>query len=280
MPLAENAQLKAGDEIAAIGYETGLDAFSTFGTITDLQATHNSIPMVAVSAAVHYDNIGGPLITATGHVAGVNAFTPDDNPEQGLALSVASLRETLELYNPIKGTVAIRCPECRSLLVANETGNPDECPHCNAPVIFPSEVMEDDLSKPGVYEVMGKLVRGMWLNETDVKRGMDNWEIPVGCATTYIEYDYHKSGFVYAKGFLGRLPADPEKAAAVYQFLLEENEHQTPNSFLCVENRIYLANIRFMGEFYYGYIQPAYSALFRDADRYKALLKEKFDCTE
>lgn len=94
LPLADPAEIAAGDEVHAIGHPRGLDFTVTRGIVSSPGRYVNDAYFVQTDATTHPGSSGGPLLDAQGRVIGVSTW---GMAEDGLnfALSVRYVRELL-----------------------------------------------------------------------------------------------------------------------------------------------------------------------------------------
>ena len=104
LTLAEDAPLRVGQKVLAIGNPFGLEGSLTVGVISSLGRSirneDNSVleDMIQTDAAINPGNSGGPLLNSAGAVIGVNTaiYGPGGNIGIGFAMPISRARPLLE----------------------------------------------------------------------------------------------------------------------------------------------------------------------------------------
>lgn len=99
MTLGDAANIKAGNEVVALGFplgdELGLDYTVTTGVVS-AQRTYGSVDYIQTSARIYPGNSGGPLVGRDGRVIGMSTWVRDDHESIGFAISVSTVRQNLD----------------------------------------------------------------------------------------------------------------------------------------------------------------------------------------
>lgn len=114
LPLGSAAELRAGQEVLAIGSPRGLQNSVTRGIVSSLRQM-GQVSVVQTDTAINPGNSGGPLLDRTGAVVGINTFiisggqVPGMQPgSQGLnfAIAIDHGKALLEGRPPASGALA------------------------------------------------------------------------------------------------------------------------------------------------------------------------------
>ena len=97
LTLADSSKLEVGDGVVAIGSPFGLEETVTTGIVSalnrDISSVNNfTIPgVIQTDAAINHGNSGGPLLTMSGEVVGVNSqIESDSGGNEGVGFAVPS----------------------------------------------------------------------------------------------------------------------------------------------------------------------------------------------
>lgn len=99
--IADRVQL--GEEVLAIGNPLGNDFTVTHGIVSHLDRDiGEGFLFMQTDAGIHHGNSGGPLFNVRGEVVGINARLFADEPGLGCAISIATIREFLRLFQGMR----------------------------------------------------------------------------------------------------------------------------------------------------------------------------------
>ncbi|MCI0487518.1 MAG: trypsin-like peptidase domain-containing protein, partial [Blastocatellia bacterium] len=88
LSLEDTAKISVGQDVFAVGNPLELSGTVTKGIISAIRTTGGGIRLIQVDAAVNPGNSGGPLVSSSGKVLGVNTFKRKGS--EGLNFAVAS----------------------------------------------------------------------------------------------------------------------------------------------------------------------------------------------
>jgi S1-C subfamily serine protease len=89
LPLGSSKDVRAGQEVVAIGSPLGVLSNTVTRGIVSAVRTAGSVTLIQTDAAINPGNSGGPLVTRDGVVVGVNSMRIAERGAQGLAFAVA-----------------------------------------------------------------------------------------------------------------------------------------------------------------------------------------------
>ena len=94
--VGDNASLKSGDDIYAIGAPKSMGYTLTKGIVSNKERTYKGYSYIQIDAAINSGNSGGPLLTDSGQVVGVNTLKADDAEGIGFAIPMSSVVSYME----------------------------------------------------------------------------------------------------------------------------------------------------------------------------------------
>ena len=106
--IAEENNIKVGQEVIAIGTPLGLDSSVTHGIISSLtRDIYFKYNLIQTDAAINLGNSGGPLINLNGEIVGINIFlmTPcvfEANAGLGFSVNPSQILEFLSNYKGLE----------------------------------------------------------------------------------------------------------------------------------------------------------------------------------
>ncbi len=276
LKLGDNALLKDGDEVLAIGHPYGLNYTATQGVISRVDRVQQGIKYLQIDAAINPGNSGGPLVNERGEVVGVNTFIIRGGDNLGFALPASYLKEALEQYLPIRGQRSIRCPTCSTLVTEQTLDNGKYCPNCGTKIDFPKateEEAEDPVSGMAktIEDILGKLGH----NPDLARSGQNHWEIEEGSARIKITFN-PENYFIISDAILCQLPK--QNISTLYQYLLHENYSLRGKLFSLHGDNVVLSSLVYDMELSVENGTQVFEDLFRRADFYDTLLIEQYGC--
>ncbi len=96
--LGDSAQLRVGDEVAAIGNPIGLEQTMTRGIVSGLNRLLPGLseqPLIQTDAPINPGNSGGPLVDRCGTVIGINTFISEEAQSIGFSVPINSAKAVL-----------------------------------------------------------------------------------------------------------------------------------------------------------------------------------------
>ncbi len=275
LKLGDYTSLENGDEVVAIGHPYGLNYSATQGVISRVDRVQQGLKYIQIDAAINPGNSGGPLVDDSGDVVGVNTFVIKGSDNLGFALPVIYLREALEQYKPIYGTVTVRCPTCSTLVTAENIDSGKYCPTCGTQIELPEKDSSDENEVTGVAKTIETILEETGYNHDLARNGTNKWEVKRGSATIRITFN-QKNNFVVTDAFLCQLPR--QGVNAVYAFLLRENMAIKGMFFAIHEANIALSNLTFHRDLKVENGKKLLQDLTENADHYDTLLIKQFGC--
>jgi serine protease Do len=270
--------LKDGDEVIAIGHPYGLSYTATQGVISKVDRIRDGLRFIQVDAAINPGNSGGPLVDETGTVIGVNSFIIKGGDNLGFALPVTYLRKALDLYLPTKGEPCTRCISCETLVLPNTIENEKYCPSCGSEVTLP-KMPEKEIEPVGVAKIIEEILTDLGKNIKLSRVVANKWEVKEGSAKITITYN-PDNYFIAGDAYLCQLPTDATQYKNLYKFLLEENYRTNGLVLSTNKENIVLSCIMYDLDMTRETGRDSFENLFKKADEYDDLLKERFGCTE
>ena len=95
LPAADMAQCNIGDDIYTIGAPNSMAYTLTKGVISAKERTIGTHTYIQIDAAVNSGNSGGPLLTDSGEVLGVNTLKMSDSEGIGLSIPITAVCQYL-----------------------------------------------------------------------------------------------------------------------------------------------------------------------------------------
>ncbi len=275
LKLGTYAELKDGDTVIAIGHPYGLNYTATQGVISRVDRVQQGLKYIQIDAAINPGNSGGPLINTNGDVVGVNTFIIKGGDNLGFALPINYLKEALNEYRAIRGTVAMRCPSCSTLVTEQTLDHEKYCPNCGTEIDFPftNEAEEEPVS--GIARTIEDILDKLGHNKELTRTGQNKWEVEEGSAKIRITYN-PENYFIISDAFLCQLPKQGIKE--LYIYLLRENFHLKGKFFSLHEGNIVLSSLIFDLDINLDSGLEMFSDLFQKADHYDTILIGQFNC--
>ncbi len=166
LPLGDSNRLRVGELVLALGHPFGLEQTVSFGIVSrkgaPLRVVAPGFDFIQTDASVNPGNSGGPLVNMAGEVVGVNSMAAR-NGSIGFAIPVNLVKSLLPQLLE-KGKV-----EWGWLGVGVD------------------EVSEDDLSKLGLKEARGVMIRRVIPGEPADKAGMKTNDVILAVDGTRVE---------------------------------------------------------------------------------------------
>lgn len=267
--------LKGGDTVIAIGHPFGLNYTATQGVVSHVDRIHNGLRYIQIDAAINPGNSGGPLVNAQGDIVGVNSFIIRGGNNLGFALPVSYLLDALRQYQPLYGTMAVRCPSCTTIVTEKSRDNGRYCPACGREISFPQDPPHRHVLLSGTPKLIEDILESMDIDPELARAGTGKWEVKHGSATISINYNPEQH-FVIFDAFLCLLPKTGNRE--IYHFLLGENFSLNGGFFSLHEGNVVLSNLFFDTEITQENGSTLFSGLFEKADYYDTLLIETYHC--
>jgi serine protease Do len=268
--LMEPAPLHEGDQVIAIGHPFGLKLSATNGIISSLQHQVGDLQYIQHDAALNPGNSGGPLINASGKIAGVNTFIIRDGNNIGFSLPVRYLRDTIDEFKAGGSKSGTRCYSCTNLVFeSNVEGK--YCPHCGARIELPHQV--DDYEPIGVNKTIEDILESLNHPIVLARVGPNHWQIEEGSARITISY-HEESGLIIGDSFLAQLPK--KTIGPIYEYLLRANYRMNHLSFSMRGNDIILSLIIYDRYLNVETGKQLLRYLFEQSDRYDNILVDRF----
>ncbi len=276
--LGRYEEMKAGDEVLAIGHPYGLNYSATQGVISKVDRIRDGLKFIQIDAAINPGNSGGPLVNDKGEIIGVNSFIIRGGDNLGFALPVDYLRTALQLYLPNKGTATTRCASCDFLVTSSNIDSGKYCPSCGTEVKLP-EIPEKEAEPIGVAKTIEGVLKDLGKDIKLARNGPNNWEVEEGNAKIKIAYN-PDNFFVAGDAFLCQMPNDATKIKPLYRFLLEENYKLNGLVLSCSGQNIVLSCIMYDLDMTHENGKEQFEKLFKKADEYDGFLKKEYNCID
>jgi serine protease Do len=259
-----------GDQILAIGHPFGLKYTATQGIVSNTVHEINDIQYIQHDAALNPGNSGGPLVSRSGNVVGVNTFIIRDGNNIGFSLPIQYVADTIEEYGGADGRVGVRCSSCANIVFEGTIDN-GYCPFCGAKVELPSEAEEYD--PVGVAKTIEEMLVNAGHDVQLSRRGPNNWEIAQGSARINISY-YEKTGLITGDAYLCLLPKQNIKP--LYTYLLRQNYDMEGLTFSIKGQDIILSLLIYDRYLNVDTGMKLFKHLFEQADFYDNILVEEY----
>jgi serine protease Do len=259
-----------GEIVFALGHPFGLKFSTTKGIISSLNYTLDGIKFIQHDAALNPGNSGGPLLTADGHLAGVNTFIHKDGQNIGIALPIDDLNKMVAAYIDLYPEQTIKCQACEFLLIEAKRHN-DYCTNCGAVVKYFYTI--DEYEPAGMNQKIEEVINALGFDVKICRRGLSNWEINSGSAKVNIAY-HEKSGFLIADATLCYLPKS--SMDDIYTYLMKQNYFNKGMTFSLKDNNIVISSIIYDQHMHVETCKKLINNLIKSADRYDNVLVEQF----
>lgn len=268
--LLSEHDLTEGDQIIAIGHPFGLQFSATNGIISNIAHHLNDILYIQHDAALNPGYSGGPLVTESGHIVGVNTFVVRKGSNIGFSLPSKYLHQSIVAFERGSSNYSTRCHSCTNL-VFEDTINKTYCPDCGSKVELPHQI--ERYEAIGVNKVIESILSELG-HQIEVSRiGPNNWGIVEGSASVQLSY-HRESGLIIGDAYLAKLPK--KGIGKIYEYLLRQNFTLDDLSFSVKGNDIILSLIIYDKYLNVdtGKIQLKY--LFEKADYYDDILTDQY----
>lgn len=275
LQLGDSDLMKEGDDVIAIGHPYGLNYTATQGVISRVNRIQQGLKYIQIDAAINPGNSGGPLINNAGQVIGINTFIVRGGDNLGFALPANYLKEALEQYLKIKGTFAIRCPSCSTLVTEQNIESEKYCPNCGTVINFPKEVTKQTAPATGVVKLIEDILEQLGFNKELAKSGYNYWEVENGTAKIKISYN-PDNYFIISHAFLAQIPKDGIKE--LYSFILRENYKLKGKFFSLYEGNVILSCVIYDLDINLESGQVIFKDLFEKANYYDIILIDQYNC--
>ena len=146
LPFGEVAEIRPGSEVIVMGYPLGLPGAATVtrGIVSAIRPVMD-FEIIQVDAPLNPGNSGGPLLSASGEVLGINTFGISDTEGLGFAISARTVRATLP---QIQGDLLVEVTATSvspATLRPNPTRRPTATPRTYQPTPNPTPTVPQPL---------------------------------------------------------------------------------------------------------------------------------------
>ena len=262
--------LTEGEEILAVGHPFGLKYTVTKGIISNTLHEVAGINYIQHDAALNPGNSGGPLISKTGKIVGVNTFIVKKGNSIGFSLPARYLQTAIEDFQKGNGEQGVRCTSCASL-VFESTIKGKYCPHCGSYITMISQV--DTYEPSGISRSIEEMLAGMGYDIDLSRMGPSNWTVKRGSAKINIAY-HEKSGLITGDAYLATLPKG--EVLDLYTFLLQQNYDLEGLTFSVKGQDIILSLLIFDQYMDKEVSKKLFSHLTASADHFDDILVDQF----
>ncbi|RYE21074.1 MAG: trypsin-like serine protease [Sphingobacteriales bacterium] len=273
--LGNYRDMKDGDSVLAIGHPFGLNYTATQGVISRVDRVQQGLNYIQIDAAINPGNSGGPLVDDDGSVVGVNTFIIKGGDNLGFALPVSYLKEALDQYKLIYSEVAIRCPNCATLVTEKTLDNHKYCPNCGTAIDFNKLTEPETDNVSGIANIIEQILELLGYDKKLSRSGQNKWEVKKGSATIKISYNADNY-FIICDAYLCRLPRQGIKE--LYTYLLKENAHMHSKLFALKGENIILSSLIYDIDIKPDTGKEVFSRFFERADYYDNYLEEQYKC--
>lgn len=268
--LMSTTTLHEGEPVIAIGHPFGLKLSATNGIISNVRHQIGDLNYIQHDAALNPGNSGGPLINASGEIAGINTFIIRDGNNIGFSLPARYLQDTIlefEAGGQLPGT---RCYSCTNL-VFDQASAGKYCPHCGARIELPNYV--EEYEPIGINKTIEDILKALQYDIELSRIGPNHWQIEKGSAKITVTY-HEESGLVLGDAFLVQLPR--QSIGPIYEYLLKENYRMNHLSFSVRGNDIILSLIIYDRYLSVETGKELLEYLFDRSDHYDNILVERY----
>ena len=211
------ADISEGDSVIAIGHPYGLKFGATQGIISNLLHKENDVHFIQHDAALNPGNSGGPLISKSGDLVGINTFIIRDGNSIGFSLPLDYLLDTFKEYRKEDNLPAVRCNSCLNIVFEKDQKS-KYCHNCGSKMKMIKDLRPYE--PLGINKTIEEMLLALGHHVELSRRGPNNWEVRQGSAVISISY-HEKTGLIIADAYLCLLPKHNLKP--LYEFLLKEN---------------------------------------------------------
>lgn len=262
--------LREGDPVIAIGHPFGLKLSATNGIISNLSHQIGDLTYIQHDASLNPGNSGGPLINASGEIAGINTFVIRDGNNIGFSLPARYLRDTILEFEAGDMLPATRCYSCTNLVFENDLED-KYCPHCGARIELPNRV--EEYEPIGINKTIEDILKSLQYDIELARIGPHHWQIEKGSAKITVTY-HEESGLILGDAFLVQLPK--QSIGPIYEYLLRENYRMNHLSFSIRGNDIILSLIIYDRYLNVETGKELLEYLFDRSDHYDNILVDQF----
>ncbi len=224
-----NVAAHVGDAVLAVGHPFGYDFAATQGIVSNLDHREKDLSYIQHDAALNPGNSGGPLVSKSGHLLGVNTFILQEGQSLGYSLPSSYIQKLVDDCDPdrLQSETAILCSGCSGLIYAEDM-DPDEsyCPNCGKYAVLPRSLSGYEAT--GVKKTLEEMIMQLGYHVELSRKGPNQWEINKGSA--HIDISYHQgTGLITCDALLCQLPSGSSEA--LYRYVLQENYKPNGLSF-------------------------------------------------
>lgn len=267
---SKETTLLEGDKVIAVGHPFGLKYTATEGIVSNLRHEEDGINYIQHDAALNPGNSGGPLLSESGQVIGVNTFIIKDGNNIGFSLPINYLIDTLDIFLSKDKAEAVRCNSCLNIIFEENVEN-GYCEHCGAKVQLIKDI--EPYEPVGVNKTIEDMLIQSGYDIDLSRRGPNQWNIKKGSANINVSY-HTKSGLIIGDAYLGLLPSKNIKP--IYRYLLKEN-HTLEGLTLSVKGQDIILSLLIYDQYLnVNSAQRLFEHLFEAADHYDNILVEKY----
>lgn len=263
-------EVKLGDSVFAVGHPFGLKFSTTKGIVSNLEYQFGGIDYIQHDAALNPGNSGGPLLSKSGEVIGINTFILRMGENVGLSLPIHHILDDLNLFLNSGFQQAIKCTTCENII----EDKPDQkkfCQNCGSMQRFISA--SEEYEPMGVSKKIEEILEELGYNVRLSRRGAHRWAIRQGSAKLDISYQ-EKTGFIIADAYLANLPG--KNIAPIYQYLLKQNYYNQGMNFSVKGKNILLSLLIYDQYLHKESTTRLMGKLLSNADNYDNILVEQF----
>ena len=141
LPFGEVAEIRPGSEVIVMGYPLGLPGAATVtrGIVSSIRPV-GDFEVIQTDAPLNPGNSGGPLLSSSGEILGINTFKVTYADGLGFAISARTVRATLPQIqgDRLVDVTATSVPSPTATLRPNPTRRPTATPRTSQPTPTPT----------------------------------------------------------------------------------------------------------------------------------------------
>ena len=273
LKFSDQIDFQQGMKIFSLGIK-GDAVIAKKGEVLETVHPKENWEYIVHDAVMGYENTGGPVIDAQGHLISMNNYGMENDSKQSTSLPILGILDVFEKLQGKDNMEWVRCYNCRTFLSEKVALETQSCTVCNSYVEFPKNV--EPYETTGVARTIESLIEQAGFNVGFSRKGANAWLIKSGSASISISF-HERSGMITGDAVLCKLPSNKRKS--ILEYLLRENEKLEHLSFSVESESVILSLVLNDHSINDDRGLDSLMDLFTKADTFDNILVEQFDAS-